>query len=306
MTLTKEQISFRDYKDFSVEDTFTNLKNNYFQPVIEEEKKIIEEYHKGLFGKLGCGGAVAYGCITPFIAMGIVSLILLKILPQNTNGSIILNTTIWTLLITIPEYFFIVWLNNDSFEEQHCKSTPFNIRIIKDLLLPLSAVVSQDQKDESNITLKTSLLPLTNSKNKLSGSQIKEMGKQLKSGLSVYENDLFDLSAVMADGTKVNFGFNQVLSEVYVYKKRGSKHKVKGKNTLKGVFVISTKTYKPLSQGDLKIDGFLANVVLVGDKNQKIVVKDVSEVSSSDIDPVQIRERCIDMMASVYSLLEAN
>ena len=305
MALTKGQLDFRDTKGFSVEDTFTNLKNNYFQPIIEEEKKLIEEYHKGLFGTLGCGGATALGCITPFIAIGIVSLILLKILPQNTNGSIIFNTTIWTLLITIPEYFFIVWWNNTDFEETHCKSTPYNIRVIKDLLLPLTAIVSQDMKDEANISLTTSLIPLNNSKNKLTNSQIREMGKQLKSGQSVYDNDILDLSAVMADGTKVNFNLNQILSEVYVYKKRGSKHKVKGKNTLKAVFVVPTKTYKPIRQGDLNFDGFLANVVL-SDKNQKIVVKEVEEISSPTIDPTQIREKFVDMMTSVYSLLEAN
>lgn len=295
MALKEEQIKLRDTKGFRVEDTFTNLKENYFQPLIEEEKKIVEEYEKALFGKVGCGGAFSYGCLIP-VALGFV---ISSVLPSFYANPYV-RTVVNALIITLAEYFLIVWYNNSEFEDKHKKASPFYVRIIKDLLLPFTGVISQDMKDDSKITLVTNLTEIATNTNKLTNKQIEEKGITKKRGLSVYESDIMDLTATMADGTRVNYNLHQILNEVYIYKKRGSKHKAKGKITLKAIFVVPTKTYSPLPEGQIKIGDYTA-VVNSGEKNQKIVIKDV--VETTRLEEALIREKAVDMMAAVYSVL---
>ena len=295
MTLTKEQLDFRDSVGYKVEDTFTNLKNNYFQPVIVEEKKIIEDYEKSLFGKVGCGGAFSNGCLIPVVLGFIISIVI-----PNYDSNLYLKTVVNALIITLAEYFVIVWYNNSEFYDKHKGVTPYNIKVIMELLLPLTGIISQDMKEDSKITLVTNLTEISSSKNKLTNSQIANKGIQMKRGLSVYESDIMDLTATMADGTRINYNLHQILNEVYVYKKRGSKHKTKGKITLKAMFVISNGIYSALPEGQLKIGDYIALVVNTG-KNQKIVIKDVLEESYLDCDT--IKEKAIDMMAAVYSVL---
>ena len=294
MALTKEQLDFRDSVGYKVEDTFTNLKTNYFQPVIAEEKKIIEDYEKSLFGKVGCGGAFSYGCLIPMI----VGMVLMSI-PVLSNN-LYVKTIVYALIFTLSEYFLIVWYNNSEFYDKHKGVTPYHIKVIMELLLPLTGIISQDMKEDSKITLVTNLTEISSSNNKLTKSQIAEKGIQMKRGLSVYESDIMDLTATMADGTRINYNLHQIFNEVYVYKKRGSKHKTKGKITLKAMFVISNGIYSALPEGQLKIGDYIALVVNT-EKNQKIVIKDVLEESYLDCDTV--KEKAIDMMAAVYSVL---
>ena len=291
MALTKEQLDFRDSVGYKVEDTFSNLKTNYFQPVIVEEKKIIEDYEKSLFGKVGCGGAFSYGCLIPVVLGFIISIAI-----PNYDSNLYLKTVVNALIITLAEYFVIVWYNNSEFYDKHKGVTPYNIKVIMELLLPLTGIISQDMKEDSKITLVTNLTEISSSKNKLTNSQIANKGIQMKRGLSVYESDIMDLTATMADGTRINYNLHQILNEVYVYKKRGSKHKTKGKITLKAMFVISNGIYSALPEGQLKIGDYIALVVNTG-KNQKIVIKDVLEESYLDCDT--IKEKAIDMMAAV-------
>ena len=181
MALTKEQIDFRDKVGYKVEDTFTNLKNNYFQPVIEEEKKIIEEYENSLFGKVGCGGAFSYGCLIPVIVGMIIMSI--PVLKENLYA----KTIVYALIFTLAEYFLIVWYNNSEFEDKHKGKSPFHVTVIRDFLLPFTGIISQDMKDDSKITLVTNLLPISSTANALSDNQIREKGITIKHGLSVYE-----------------------------------------------------------------------------------------------------------------------
>lgn len=294
MALTEEQIKFRDGKGYKVEDTFTNLKNNYFQPIIEEEKRIIEEHEKALFGKVGCGGAFSYGCLLPMF-FGFI-LMLIPIFSENPY----LKTIVFALIFTLPEYFAIVWYNNSEFQDKHKGTSPQHIKTIRGLLLPFTGVISQDLKDDSKITLVTNLKEITNSANKLSNSQIAEKGITMKRGLSVYESDIMDLTATMADGTRVNYNLHQILNEVFIYKKRGSKHKEKGKITLKAIFVVPLKTYSPLPEGQLEIGDYVA-IVNGSERNQKITVKEVFETTK--LNEELIREKAVDMMAAVYSVL---
>ena len=294
MALTEEQIKFRDTKGYKVEDTFTNLKNNYFQPIIEEEKRIIEEHEKALFGKVGCGGAFSYGCLLPTF-FGFI-LMCIPIFSENPY----LKTIVFALMFTLAEYFAIVWYNNIEFQDKHKDKSPQHIKTIKDLLLPFTGVISQDLKDDSKITLVTNLKEITNNANKLSNSQIAEKGITMKRGLSVYESDIMDLTATMADGTRVNYNLHQILNEVFIYKKRGSKHKDTGTITLKAIFVVPLKTYSPLPEGQLKIGDYVA-IVNGSERNQKITVKEVFEATKLDV-PL-IREKAVDMMAAVYSVL---
>lgn len=302
MILTKEQTAFKESKNFSVEDSFTNLKNNYFQPVMEEEKKIVEEYEKSLFGKMGCGGAFAYGCLGPVILIPILYCLLSTIIP-SFESSLALRSIRLALLFTIPEYFFIVWINNDDFMAKHKNKTPYHIKLIKDLLLPLTAIISQDQKDDSTISLSTNLVNIRDDKNKLSSQQMLDRNIKDKRGLSVYESNIMDLSATMADGTRINYNYHQILSKVYIYKKRGSKHKEKGKITLKAMFAVPSRVYKALPEGNINIGEFTANVGH-GEKSQKILIKKVIE--DTYCYPENICKTFIDMMATVYSVLEAN
>ncbi len=296
MALTKEQLDFRDSVGYKVEDTFSNLKTNYFQPVIVEEKKIIEDYEKSLFGKVGCGGAFSYGCLIPVVLGFIISIVI-----PNYDSNLYLKTVVNALIITLAEYFVIVWYNNSEFYDKHKGVTPYNIKVIMELLLPLTGIISQDMKEDSKITLVTNLTEISASNNRLTNAQIANKGIQMKQGLSVYESDIMDLTATMADGTRINYNLHQILNEVYVYKKRGrSKHKTKGKITLKAMFVISNGIYSALPEGQLKIGDYIALVVNT-EKNQKIVIKDVLEESYLDCDTV--KEKAIDMMAAVYSVL---
>lgn len=294
MALTKEQLDFRDSVGYKVEDTFTNLKINYFQPVIEEEKRIIEEYEKSLFGKVGCGGAFSYGCLIPTVVGGI--LLAIPALSEN----LYIKTVIHALIVTLAEYFVIVWYNNSEFYDHHKSTSPFNIRVIKEFLMPLTGVISQDMKDDSKITLITNLSDIREGKNKLSNAQIADKGIMMKRGLSVYESDIMDLAATMADGTRINYSLHQVLNEVYISKKHGSKHKQKGKITLKGVFTVPTKVYSVLPEGEINIGNYVATV-MNGEKNQKIVIKEVLE--ETDFDGIFLTEKAIDMMTTVFSEL---
>ncbi len=295
MALTENQLKLRDSKDFHVEDTFTNLKENYFQPIMEEEKKVIEEYEKSLFSKVGCGGAFSYGCLIPVLLCFVLSIIIPGF-SQNPYA----KTIVYALMLTLAEYFAIVWYNNTEFYDKHKSKTPYNILVIRDLLIPLTGIISQDMKDDSKITLVTNLTEITNSANKLTLDQIREKGITLKRGLSVYESNIMDLTATLADGTRINYNLHQILNEVYIYKKRGSKHKTKGKITLKAIFAVPNKLYSPLPEGQIEIGNYPALVSNAG-KNQKIVIKDVLE--ESYIDGKTVREKAIDMMTAVYSIL---
>ena len=292
MALTKLQQEFKDSVGYKIEDTFDNIKSNYFQPIIEEEKKIIEDYEKSLFGKVGCGGAFSYGCLIPTI-LGFI-------IVTAFSGNLYVKTLVYTLMLTLPEYFLIVWYNNIEFYDKHKESTPNHIRIIRDLLLPFTGVISQDMKDDSKITLVTNLTKINSKNNELTDNQIREKGITIKHGLSVYESDIMDLTATMADGTRINYNLHQLLNEVIVYKKRGNKHKAKGKITLKAVFAIPNKVYSPLPEGQIEIGNYPA-LVSHSEKMQKIVIKDVTEATS--LDEASIREKAIDMMAAVYSVL---
>ena len=295
MALTKEQEEFRDSTGYKVEDTFTNLKNNYFQPVMEEEKRIIEEYEKSLFGKVGCGGACSYGCLIPVVLGFIISIVI-----PNYDSNLYLKTVVNALIITLAEYFVIVWYNNSEFYDKHKGTSPSYIKIIKDLLLPLTGIISQDMKDDSKITLTANLTPIASRTNALTDDQIRAKGIKIKHGLSVYESNIMDLSATMADGTRVNYNLHQILNEVYVYKKRGSKHKSKGKITLKAVFTISNKIYSPLPGAKIKVGEYTA-YLNNAEKSQKILIKEVIETTTLNL--ASIREKAIDMMAAVYSVL---
>ena len=292
MTLTKVQQEFKDSVGYKIEDTFANIKSNYFQPVIEEEKKIIEDYEKSLFGKVGCGGAFSYGCLIPTI----LGFIIVSVF----SGNLYVKTLVYTLMLTLSEYFLIVWYNNTEFYDQHKDSTPNHIKVIRDLLLPFTGVISQDMKDDSKITLVTNLTKINSKNNELTDNQIREKGITIKHGLSVYESDIMDLTATMADGTRINYNLHQLLNEVIVYKKRGNKHKAKGKITLKAVFAIPNKVYSPLPEGQIEIGNYPA-LVSHSEKMQKIVIKDVTE--ATNLDEASIREKAIDMMAAVYSVL---
>ena len=294
MALTKEQEEFKNSVGFKIEDTFTNLKTNYFQPVMEEEKKIIEEYEKSLFGKLGCGGAFSYGCLIPVIVGMIIMSI--PVLKENLYA----KTIVYALIITLTEYFLIVWYNNSEFADQHKNTTPNYVKVIKDLLLPFTGIISQDMKDDSKITLVTNLTKISSKCNELSDNQIREKGITIKHGLSVYESDIMDLTATMADGTRINYNLHQLLNEVYVYKKRGSKHKAKGKITLKAVFAVPNKMYSALPEGQITIGDYPA-LVSSSEKMQKIVIKNVFETTT--LDEALIKDTAIDMMAAVYSVL---
>ena len=291
MALTKLQQEFKDSVGYKIEDTFANIKNNYFQPIIEEEKKIIEDYEKSLFGKVGCGGAFSYGCLIPTIIGFIITIF---------SDNLYVKTVVYALILTLTEYFIIVWYNNSEFYDKHKSTTPNHIKVIRDLLLPFTGVISQDMKEDSKITLVTNLTEITNKANILSNSQIAEKGITMKRGLSVYESDIMDLTATMADGTRINYNLHQILNEVFIYKKRGSKHKTKGKITLKAVFAVPNKVYSPLPEGQIEIGDYLA-LVSHSEKMQKIVIKDVTEATS--LDEASIREKAIDMMAAVYSVL---
>ncbi|MBR4330807.1 MAG: hypothetical protein IKO19_13460 [Candidatus Riflebacteria bacterium] len=294
MALTKEQEEFRNSAGYKVEDTFTNLKNNYFQPVMEEEKRIIEEHEKSLFGKVGCGGAFSYGCLIPMIAGMIIMSI--PVFSQNPYA----KTIVYALIFTLPEYFFVVWYNNTEFEDKHKGTSPHHVKVIRDLLLPFTGIISQDMKDDSKITLVTNLTKINSKNNELTDNQIREKGIAIKHGLSVYESDIMDLTATMADGTRINYNLHQLLNEVFVYKKRGSKHKSKGKITLKAVFAIPNKVYSALPEGQIKIGDYPA-LVSNSEKMQKIVIKNVYETTA--LDEAFIKDTAIDMMAAVYSVL---
>ncbi len=307
MALTKEEekknntSELTDYKNFKekvgykIEDTFPNLKSKYFQPILDEEKQEIENYEKSLFGKVGCGGACSYGCLIPVVLGFIISIVI-----PNYDSNLYLKTVVNALIITLAEYFVIVWYNNSEFYDKHKETTPNYIKIIRDLLLPLTGIISQDMKDDSKITLTANLTPIASRTNALTDDQIRAKGIKIKHGLSVYESNIMDLTATMADGTRINYNLHQLLNEVYVYKKRGSKHKEKGKITLKAVFAVPVKVYSPLPEGQIKIGDYVA-LVSKTEKIQKIVIKDVTE--SARLDEASIREKAIDMMAAVYSVL---
>ena len=304
MTLTEEKnlndpkdyINFKNKVGYKIEDTFPNLKANYFQPILDEEKKEIEAYEKSLFGKVGCGGAFSYGCLIPVILGFIISIAI-----PNYDSNLYLKTVVNALIITLAEYFIIVWYNNSEFYDKHKDTSPNHIIIIRDLLLPLTGIISQDMKDDSKIALIANLTPIVSSTNALTDDQIRAKGITIKHGLSVYESDIMDLTATLADGTRVNYNLHQILNTVYVYKKRGrSKHKAKGKITLKAIFAIPNKIYSPLPEGQIEIGNYVA-LVSNSEKMQKIVIKDVSEATK--IDEASIREKAIDMMAAVYSVL---
>ena len=291
----KDYINFKDKVGYKIEDTFPNLKANYFQPILDEEKKEIEAYEKSLFGKVGCGGAFSYGCLIPMI-VGMI-LMTIPVFSQSPYA----KTIVYALIFTLPEYFFIVWYNNSEFYDKHKESTPHHILIIRDLLLPLTGIISQDMKDDSKITLSANLTPIVSKTNTLTDDEIRAKGITIKHGLSVYESDVMDLTATLADGTRVNYNIHQLLNTVYVYKKRGrSKHKAKGKITLKAIFAIPNKTYSPLPEGQIEIGNYAA-LVSNSEKMQKIVIKDVTEATK--LDEASIREKAIDMMAAVYSVL---
>ena len=168
-------------------------------------------------------------------------------------------------------------------------------------MLPLTGIISQDMKDDSKITLTANLTPIASKTNFLTDDQIRAKGIRIKHGLSVYESDVMDLTATLADGTRVNYNLHQILNEVYVYKKRGrSKHKSKGKITLKAVFTISNKIYSPLPGAKIKVGEYTA-YLNNAEKSQKILIKDVIETTTLNVD--SIREKAIDMMAAVYSVL---
>ena len=306
MTLTKEEeknniseqkdyINFKNKVGYKIEDTFPNLKANYFQPILDEEKKEIEAYEKSLFGKVGCGGAFSYGCLIPMI----VGMVLMSIPVLGHN--LYIKTIVYALIFTLPEYFFIVWFNNSEFYDKHKETSPNYIKVIRDLLLPLTGIISQDMKDDSKITLTANLTPTVSTTNALTDDQIRAKGITIKHGLSVYESDVMDLTATLADGTRVNYNLHQIVNAVYVYKKRGrSKHKSKGKITLKAIFAIPNKIYSPLPEGQIEIGNYVA-LVSNSEKMQKIVIKDV--VETTKLDEASIREKAIDMMAAVYSVL---
>lgn len=291
----KDYINFKDKVGYKIEDTFPNLKANYFQPILDEEKQEIENYEKSLFGKLGCGGACSYGCLIPVVLGFIISIVI-----PNYDSNLYLKTVINALIITLAEYFVIVWYNNTEFYDKHKETTPNYIKVIRDLLLPLTGIISQDMKDDSKITLTANLTPIVSKTNILTDDEIRAKGITIKHGLSVYESDVMDLTATLADGTRVNYNLHQILNEVYVYKKRGrSKHKSKGKITLKAVFTISNKIYSPLPGAKIKVGEYTA-YLSNAEKSQKILIKEVIE-TTLNVD--SIREKAIDMMAAVYSVL---
>ena len=288
--------NFREKVGYKIDDTFPNLKSKYFQPILDEEKQEIENYEKSLFGKLGCGGACSYGCLIPVVLGFIISIVI-----PNYDSNLYLKTVVNALIITLAEYFVIVWYNNTEFYDKHKETTPNYIKVIRDLLLPLTGIISQDMKDDSKITLTANLTPIASKTNFLTDDQIRAKGIRIKHGLSVYESDVMDLTATLADGTRVNYNLHQILNEVYVYKKRGrSKHKSKGKITLKAVFTISNKIYSPLPGAKIKVGEYTA-YLNNAEKSQKILIKDVIETTTLNVD--SIREKAIDMMAAVYSVL---
>ncbi|MBP5467923.1 MAG: hypothetical protein J6Z11_01610 [Candidatus Riflebacteria bacterium] len=292
----KDYINFKEKVGYKIEDTFPNLKTKYFQPILDEEKKIIEDYEKSLFGKVGCGGACSYGCLIPVVLGFIISIVI-----PNYDSNLYLKTVVNALIITLAEYFVIVWYNNSEFYDKHKETTPNYIKIIRDLFLPLTGIISQDMKEDSKISLTANLTPIASKTNILTDDQIRAKGIRIKHGLSVYESDIMDLSATMADGTRVNYNLHQVLNEVYVYKKRGrSKHKSKGKITLKAVFTISNKIYSPLPGAKIKVGEYIA-YLSNAEKSQKILIKEVIEATT--LNEASIREKAIDMMAAVYSVL---
>jgi hypothetical protein len=206
----------------------------------------------------------------------------------------------YAIPLTLLEYFAVIWYKNTEFYDNHKTTSPFHIRMIKELLFPLTNIISQDQKNDSPILLVTNLTDIRNSNNKLTDQQIIDKNITMKRGLSVYESDIMDLSATLADGTRINYSLHQILNEVYISKKHGSKHKQKGKITLKGVFAIPSKTYNPLPEGQINIGNYEA-IVNSGEKNQKIVIKEVFE--STDLEGKFITDKAVDMMAAVYSVL---
>ena len=292
----KDYINFKEKVGYKIEDTFPNLKTKYFQPILDEEKKIIEDYEKSLFGKVGCGGACSNGCLIPVVLGFIISIVI-----PNYDSNLYLKTVVNALIITLAEYFVIVWYNNSEFYDKHKETTPNYIKIIRDLFLPLTGIISQDMKEDSKISLTANLTPIASKTNILTDDQIRAKGIRIKHGLSVYESNIMDLSATMADGTRVNYNLHQVLNEVYVYKKRGrSKHKSKGKITLKAVFTISNKIYSPLPGAKIKVGEYIA-YLSNAEKSQKILIKEVIEATT--LNEASIREKAIDMMAAVYSVL---
>ena len=303
MALTTEQIDFAKAKNTTVTNTAAKLME-FFKP-INEEGLIVKDFKSSFLGGTDGMGFLGIGCIGGFVLPIIIGIIC-AILDFSDNNIVILCEL--TLVVMI-EFSIIGYIYNKIFLSKH-PGAPGDPDRLTHLIMPLIGFLSQDLKDDEQITVKSALVPLNSDTFKLSHNQIEDLGKRSKRGLDVYSGELLELTTRMADGTAASFNVSEVLSTVYVYKKHGSdKRSRKEKVTIKAGFAFPANAYGNTQEGEYELDENTSAVVTTSEKRVKVVVKKViggsSDTSNTDVcvTSQQILNGCVDAMAAAYSIV---
>lgn len=300
MSLTPEQQSIiKDVKP--IEGTISEIKNNYVIPLIEYERKIVEEYENNPFGKMGCIEALLCGFVLPIIIIPILVTTLIKYF--NINNIQEFGIAIQAVfLLTFMEYFFFVWYKNKSFRKKHKDVVPEYVKIAENLVVPLISVLGMDIKEDEKAILAVNYKGVETLKNRLSKQEIETLGKGSKRGLSMYSGELLSFASTMSEGTKLSLTINEVISTVHVFKKRGrSKNSRKEKATIKAILSFPTNTYGMMKAGSYVFNETTQAHVVPGEKYQKVVIKKV--ISGLTIGYEEMANSCSDAVGTAYAMV---
>lgn len=310
VTLTTEQLAFKDDRKL-IEATVSGINDNYLIPFIEEEKRIIEEYEDNPLGKMGCLGAFFGGILLPVFITASGVLVIDKWYIQCSIGKW-LGIIVLAVAFSLFEYFTIVLKKNREFRSAHKDITPKHLVVTEELVLPLLGGLGMDINDEEKLKLKVDFRGTEAARNMVSTKALREMNKVRKRGQTYYSGELLELSANLADKSKLDLTVNEFISVVKVFKKRGpSKRNRKEKTTIKAVLSFPTKLYSALKEGSCNIDENTVAQITPSEKHIKIVVKkSLAMESNSDVDSKlvsyeSIVNGCYDAIGKAYSLIGA-